>query len=287
MPEEIQVDTGFANRWAVQDELDRLAGEIHDGLTQYLTAICLQLLVAKELISSRGGNPLGNIQQAIELANLGLAEARRYVGNLRLSVVEKSGLMVTLQGLAERWTVPGRLRCEFRYDNVPESRLSDTSKHQLLRIAQEAVHNAVRHANPTLVTITLRWKTPNIVLEVRDNGVGISTDKLAKSEGFGLGNMRERARKLDGRIEIKTAPGQGTGIIVTVPPSAQEAATHAAVGTSSSDRQNSYLEMIVPWQCTAYEILGCVPKPNKCDYCRRSSGRPAGISDDSELTRGY
>jgi NADH:flavin oxidoreductase / NADH oxidase family/Histidine kinase-, DNA gyrase B-, and HSP90-like ATPase len=83
---------------------------------------------------------------------------------------------------------------------------------------QEAVHNAVRHANPTLVTITLRWKTPNIVLEVRDNGVGISTDKLAKSEGFGLGNRRERARKLDGRIEIKTAPGQGTGIIVTVPP---------------------------------------------------------------------
>jgi signal transduction histidine kinase len=71
MPEEIQVDFALANRWAVQEELNRLAGEIHDGLAQHLSAICLQLAVAKELISSTGGNPLGNIQQAIELANLG------------------------------------------------------------------------------------------------------------------------------------------------------------------------------------------------------------------------
>jgi len=82
MPEEIQVDFALANRWAVQEEINRLAGEIHDGLAQHLSAICLQLVVAKELICSTGGNPLGKIEQAIELANLGLVEARRYAHNL-------------------------------------------------------------------------------------------------------------------------------------------------------------------------------------------------------------
>jgi signal transduction histidine kinase len=217
MPGEIQADFALTNRWAAQEELNRLAGEIHDGLTQHLSAICLQLLVAKELISSTRGNPLRNIQQAIELANLGLAETRRYAHNLRRRVLDKSGLTEALQGLAERWTVPGRLRCEFRSENVAEDRLSDTSKHQLLRIAQEAIHNAVRHANPTLIAISLRWDARNVVLEVTDNGLGISAGRLAKCEGFGLRNMKKRAREIDGRFEIKTAPGQGTSIIVTVP----------------------------------------------------------------------
>jgi signal transduction histidine kinase len=217
MPEEIQVDFALANRWAVQEELNRLAGEIHDGLAQHLSAICLQLVVAKELISSTGGNPLGNIQQAIELANLGLAETRRRAHNFRRGVVEKLGLVAALQGLAQRWTVPGRLRCDFRSDDAPENRLDDTSKHQLLRIAQEAVHNAAGHANPTLVTITLRCNTPNIILEVRDNGVGVSADKLAKSEGLGLANTREKAQEIGARFEIRTAVGEGTSITVTVP----------------------------------------------------------------------
>jgi signal transduction histidine kinase len=217
IPEEIQADLVLADRWAVQEELNLLAGEIHDGLTQHLTAICMQLSVAKEVISSTGGNPLGNIQQAIELANMGLAETRRYAHALRRGVVDEPGLREALLGLAERWTVPGRLRCEFRSENVSENRLSDASRHQLLRIAQEAINNAVRHANPTLIAITLRRNARNVALEVRDDGLGISADRLTKCEGFGLENMKRRAREIDGRFEIKTAPGQGTSIIVTVP----------------------------------------------------------------------
>jgi DNA-binding CsgD family transcriptional regulator len=113
MPEEIQVDFALANRWAVQEELNRLAGEIHDGLAQHLSAICLQLVVAKELISSTRGNPLCKIEQAIELANLGLVEARRYAHNLGFSAVDESGLLAELQRLAERWTVDDKFRCNF------------------------------------------------------------------------------------------------------------------------------------------------------------------------------
>ena len=219
-PEEMEAALTRARQSAVLEERNRLAGEIHDGLAQSFTAISMQLGVAKEKLSSKEGDPLCSIQRAGELANFGLAEARRCAHNLRLSIVDQSGLAVALQRLVERSNVAGRLRCNFRSDNVPEDRLPPRAQHELLRIAQEAIHNAVRRANPTLIAVTLRWDAPNLVLQVKDNGSGISAARLETSAGFGLGNMRERASVIDGRFEIQTAAGNGTTIIVTVPISA-------------------------------------------------------------------
>jgi two-component system, NarL family, sensor kinase len=213
----MEANLAYASHWLGQEELDRLAGEIHDGLAQHLSAICLQLAAAKEMLSSPGGDPLCNIEQAIESANLGLAEARRCAHDFHCSVVDEPGFRVALQGLAERWNVAGRLRCSFRSNDIPENRLSARAKHQLLRIAQEAIHNAVRHANPSLIVLTLRWDMPNLVLEVKDDGFGISAGRLKKCEGFGLGNMRKRASEIRGRFEIRTTAGRGTTIIVTAP----------------------------------------------------------------------
>jgi signal transduction histidine kinase len=213
----MQPNLAYAGQWEVQEELNRLAGEIHDGLAQHLSAICLQLAAAKEMLSSRRGDPLCNIEQAIESANLGLAEARRCAHGFRCSVVDESGFRVALQRLAERWNVTGRLRCRFRSNDIPENRLSARAKHQLLRIAQEAIHNAVRHANPSLIVLTLHWDAPNLVLEVKDDGLGISAARLKECEGFGLGNMRKRASEIRGRFEIRTTAGRGTTIIVTAP----------------------------------------------------------------------
>jgi len=161
----MEANLAYASHWLGQEELDRLAGEIHDGLAQHLSAICLQLAAAKEMLSSPGGDPLWNIELAIESANLGLAEARRCAHDFRCSVVDESGFRLALQRLAERWNVAGRLRCSFRSNDIPENRLSARAKHQLLRIAQEAIHNAVRHANPSLIVLMLRWDTRNLVLK--------------------------------------------------------------------------------------------------------------------------
>jgi signal transduction histidine kinase len=204
-----------ARQSAVLKERTRLAGEIHDALAQSFTAICMQLGVAKEELSSKEGDPLHRIQRAVELASLGLAEARRFAHKLRLS--DESGFIVALQALVERTSLPGRLRCDFRSHNIPEKSLPPRVRHELLRIAQEAIHNAVRHANPTVITVTLQWDAPNLLLQVKDNGSGLPAARLEKSEGFGLGNMKERASEIDGRFEVQTAPGHGTSIIVTVP----------------------------------------------------------------------
>ena len=206
-----------ARQSAVLEERNRLAGEIHDALAQSFTAISMQLAVAEEEMAAIEGGSLSNVRRANELAKCGLAEARRSILNLRSSVLRESGFLSVLQQLVEHSNLPGRLRCDFRYDRIPEERLPPTVQNQLLRIAREAISNAVRHAKPTVVTVTLRWDPPNLILQVKDNGSGITQSRLQESEGFGLGNMRARASEVDGKLEIQTAPGRGTSIIVTVP----------------------------------------------------------------------
>src|SRR5260370_30853224 len=90
-------------------------------------------------------------------------------------------------------------------------------QHELLRFAQEANSIGVRQAKPTLVNVALRWKPPDIILRVNDNGSGISNSSLEKSEGFGLRNMRTRAAQINAKLDIQTAAGRGTSILLTVP----------------------------------------------------------------------
>jgi PAS domain S-box-containing protein len=206
-----------ARQSAVLEERNQLAAEIHDALAQSFTGISMQLGVAGEQLAAKEGDPLRQIERANEIANFGLAEARRSILSLRSNAIEESGLTTTLQRLVEHSNVAGRLRCDFRSDNIPEESLPLRIQHELLRFAQEAISNAVRHAKPTVVSVTLRWHPPNLILQVKDNGSGISSTSLQKSEGFGLGNMRTRASQIDGKLDIQTAAGRGTTIVLTVP----------------------------------------------------------------------
>jgi PAS domain S-box-containing protein len=206
-----------ARQSAVLEERNQLAAEIHDALAQSFTGISIQLGIAGEQLAAKKGDPLSQIQRANEIAKFGLAEARRSILSLSSSPIEVSGLTLTLQRLVENSNIAGRLRCDFRTDSIPEESLSPRIQHELLRFAQEAISNAVRHAKPTVVSVRLRWEPPNLILKVKDNGSGISHASLAKSEGFGLRNMRTRASQIGGRLDIQTAASHGTSILLTVP----------------------------------------------------------------------
>ena len=206
-----------ARQSAVLAERNRLAGEIHDSLAQGFAGISMQLELALEEMGAKEGGLRSYIRQAYETAKVGLAEARRSVLSLRSSVPRESGFVTVLQSLVERSNLAGRLRCDFRFNRIREESLPATVQHQLLRIAQEAISNAVRHAKPTVVTVTLRWDPPNLILQVKDNGSGIPKARLEQSEGVGLESMRERAAQMDAKLEIQTAARRGTNIIVTVP----------------------------------------------------------------------
>jgi signal transduction histidine kinase len=123
-------------------------------------------------------------------------------------------LIEALQKLVERSNIEGRLHCHFHWDGVAEELLAPSVQQDLLRIAQEAISNAVRHAKPTVVSVGLRWDAPNLVLEVTDNGSGMVNPESAGTEGFGISNMRARAEKLGARLEVRTAAGCGSSIVV-------------------------------------------------------------------------
>jgi PAS domain S-box-containing protein len=209
--------TKTARQSAVLQERNQLAAEIHDALAQSFTGISMQLGVAGEQLAAKQGDPLSQIQRANEIAKSGLAQARRSILSLHSSAIEQSGLTTRLQRLVEASNVAGLLRCDFRSDDIPEERLPPKIRDELMRFAQEAISNAVRHAKPTVVSVTLRWEPPNLILKVKDNGSGFSSASLEKSEGFGLRNTRARASQIDGKLEIHTAPGHGTSIVLTVP----------------------------------------------------------------------
>jgi signal transduction histidine kinase len=206
-----------ARQSAVLEERNRLAGEIHDSLAQSFAGISMQLFAAQEVIQSMDDNSLGYIERANDLARFGLAEARRSALSLRSDVIEESGLVEALQMLVERSNIPGRLRCNFRSNGIRKEDLPLQIQQDFLRIAQEAISNALRHAKPTVINVNLRLNSTNLVLEIRDNGTGIENTRLENGEGLGLSNMRDRAKTVGAELDIRTAGGRGTSIIVRLP----------------------------------------------------------------------
>jgi PAS domain S-box-containing protein len=198
------------------EEKTRLAGEIHDSLAQSFTGISMQLGMAREVMTDKDNELLGYLERANDLARFGLAEARRSVLTLEPMIIKDAGLIESLQMLVERSNIPGRLRCTFRSNLENDEILPVVVRQDLLRIAQEAISNALRHAKSTVISVNLRSDPPNLILKVKDNGRGITTEAETR-EGFGFANMRARVKKLKGTLDIRTAPGRGTSIVVCVP----------------------------------------------------------------------
>lgn len=202
---------------AVLVERNRIGQEIHDGLAQAFTGILMQIGAAEELHAFPPDSPGTQVLNRIrDLARDGLAEARRSVMALRPDQTRRRGLELALRQLAERSTLPGRVICTFEGGGIATG-LPPEHEHELLRIAQEAVSNAVRHAKPATVRITLTEEPSHLVLSVQDDGRGMvqRPDQCAQ-RGFGLISMRERANAIGGQWQIESRPGEGTRVSVRI-----------------------------------------------------------------------
>ena len=205
-----------AKEAAVLMERTRIGQEIHDGLAQAFTGILLQLGAVEEFPSCRKrGSELGlTLSRVRELARDGLAEARRSVMALRLDQTRRAGLEIALRQLADRSTVAGGITCTFEGGGISTG-LRPEHEHELLRIAQEAVSNAVRHARPHHVHISMTDQDADWELAVADDGVGMEQGPAVYArEGFGLSSMRQRAGAIGGEWRIESTPGAGTRVSV-------------------------------------------------------------------------
>jgi signal transduction histidine kinase len=209
-----------ARNAAVLAERNRISQEIHDGLAQAFVGILMQLGATEEHLEAA---PLASVLKRIrDLARDGLSEARRSVLALRPTESRAGGLAFALQQLAERSTVTGRVTCAFEGGGVA-TKLAPEDEHELLRIAQEAVSNAVRHAQPSRVQIALAVDDDTLQLSVSDDGCGMrELPELSAQQGFGLTNMRERAQAIGGDWQVTSTPGAGTRIDVRVPVARRE-----------------------------------------------------------------
>jgi signal transduction histidine kinase len=205
-----------AKEAAVLMERTRIGQEIHDGLAQAFTGILMQLGAVEEFPSCKKRNSelAITLSRIRALARDGLAEARRSVMALRLDQTRRAGLELALRQLAERSTVPGGVTCTFEGGGVITG-LRPEHEHELLRIAQEAVSNAVRHAHPQNVRIATTEEPAHWIMSIADDGVGMEqSPELYARQGFGLSSMRQRAGAIGGEWQIESQPGAGTRVSV-------------------------------------------------------------------------
>ncbi len=202
---------------AVIAERNRLARDIHDTLAQGFTGIIVQLEAAEDA-ESRGlaKETMRHLSRASDLARESLQEARRSVRALRPQVLETHQLPVAFEALFEKMTAGTALRAELIVVGAPRRLISEIEEN-LLRIVQEALANALRHASANQFVARLAYEPHSVQLELMDNGVGFDT--TANHEGFGLLGMKERVEAMGGRITVESVAGIGTAISIFVPAS--------------------------------------------------------------------
>jgi signal transduction histidine kinase len=207
---------GFsAEKAAVLAERNRIGQEIHDGLAQAFTGILMQLGATEEMDMAP---PLELVLTRIrDIAREGLQEARRSVLALKPSEPRPGGLELALRQLAERSNVADRLLCYFEGGATPTG-LAPEHEHQLLRIAQEAVSNAVRHAHPRTIGIALTREEQALLLSITDDDNGMEDmPEACAQQGFGMTNMRKRAQAIGGEWRIESTLERGTQVSVRIP----------------------------------------------------------------------
>ena len=141
---------------------------------------------------------------------------RRIASDLRPGILDDFGLAAAIEWQLQEFSNRAGLEYEY-HANTDELNLDPASSIALFRLFQETLTNVARHAQATRVAARLEAGASELVLEVRDNGRGISTGEIGNSKSLGLLGMRERVQQLQGQLSITGAPGQGTTVLICVP----------------------------------------------------------------------
>lgn len=205
-----------AEKLAVLEERQRLARELHDSVTQALYGVTLYADAARLAFSRQQWEALErNLQEARDMAREAMYDMRLLVFELRPFMLEKEGLVSALR--ARLAAVEGRSGLKTEVLVSGERRLPLAVEEEIYRIVQEGLANVVKHARAREVRVLIDFHPDTFRLELIDDGAGFDRESASQSGGVGLQSMQERADRLGGSLEIESAAGQGTRIILTVP----------------------------------------------------------------------
>ncbi|WP_432987329.1 GAF domain-containing protein [Dactylosporangium sp. CA-233914] len=202
---------------SIVQERQRIARELHDAVTQKLFSLRLTAEAAAALVSRDPDRAAAELDTVRRLAAEATAELKSIVVGLRPVDLAGDGLAAALRRQAELLDRVHAARVTFATDAVP--RLAAAREEAAYRVAQEALHNALRHADAGHIAVELRRAGPGVVLTVADDGRGFDAGRVggAHRRRLGLASMRERARAAGGRLLIRSRPGEGTTVTMEVP----------------------------------------------------------------------
>ncbi|MFI6643476.1 GAF domain-containing sensor histidine kinase [Streptomyces sp. NPDC050504] len=200
----------------IAEERSRLAHELHDAVSQKLFSLRLTAQAAAALVDRDPARAKGELQQVAALAAEAADELRAAVVELRPAGLEEDGLVNTLRTQIQVMDRAHGARVTFESAGIRG--LSAAQEEALLRVAQESLHNALRHSGAARVSVTLTRCDARTVLCVTDDGKGFDPGAVRRAgRHLGLVSMRDRAAGVGGRLTVESAPGEGTTIEMEVP----------------------------------------------------------------------
>ncbi len=196
-------------------ERNRIARELHDTLIQGFSGVTMQM----QALAARwpGSNERKVLEEIVQDAGASLREARRSVAGLRSSTGTKSALSTAIAQAARQITETGDIRLHLQLDEGPAN-IGAEAEYNLLRIAQEAVTNSVKHSGAHTIQVALQSEADAVRLSVKDDGSGLPDGSSISAPGhYGLTGMRERATQIGAKLLVESAPGEGTTVRVVLP----------------------------------------------------------------------
>lgn len=203
---------------AVLAERTRIAREIHDNLAQEMSGLSVQLEVVARTMPPGADAAMSSLDRARRQVRHGIAEARRYVWELRSPTLDSDDLPTALAETARRLTHDTAIHAQVEVNGTFRP-LAQLVEGNLLRIGQEAINNAVKHAHAERILVNLVFDTRRVQLIVRDDGRGFNNQVAGNGRDghFGLIGMRERAEQMGGTLSIRSTNDSGTEVVADVP----------------------------------------------------------------------
>lgn len=199
---------------AAQEERSRIAREIHDGIAQSIYMLSLNLETCAELAQRERGALGERLQKLVPLAKQALLETRQYIYDLKPLLSGERGLVAMTENQVKEFRMVSGIPTQLSVQGEPREAPVAVAA-GLYRMLQEALANTLKHAQASSVSVALEFGQGYIRLSVQDDGAGF--DPSSPGQGYGLENMRQRARELGGTCEIASAPGRGTCVTITLP----------------------------------------------------------------------
>lgn len=205
---------------AQEEERKRVAREIHDGPAQSLANVVLRTeIVEKMLKNERILEAEMELHELKEMIRFSLADVRRIIFDLRPMALDDLGLVPTLQKYIQTFEERTKLTIDLVvFGKEQQFKLESSFKAGVFRLVQECLNNVEKHANAKFVQVKLEFLQDHMLLIVKDDGQGFVVDEIKRRTGsFGLLGMQERTQLLDGKMDIHSAPQQGTRVTFHIP----------------------------------------------------------------------